>query len=127
MSLFSDSNGAQEGQGGQPPTLGWFTVSKVPKIKEFCFDYESKKKKHFEKRPNVCKWLNILSKSLSQHPGDHFKLFKLILALKLTGLQAFEISNIFGSSSFGRRPKNIEEFQSKVCRPAIFPSKILKK
>ena len=39
--------------------------------------------------------------SISQHPGDHFKLFRSILALELTKLQAFEISNIFVSSSFG--------------------------
>jgi hypothetical protein len=47
--MFSDSNGALEGQGGQPPAMGWFTLSKVPKITEFCFDYESTKKKPFEK------------------------------------------------------------------------------
>jgi hypothetical protein len=125
--VFSDSNGAQEGQGGQPPALGWFTVSKVSKIREFCFDYESTKKKRFEKRPNVCKWLKILSKSVSQHPVDHFKLFRSILALKLTELQAFEISNIFGSSSFGRRLKNIEEILSNGYRTAHFSFENFKK
>jgi len=68
----------------------------------------------------VCKWLKILLKSFSQHLSDHFKLFRSILALKLTELQTFEILNIFGSSSFGRRPKNIEESLLNVCRPADF-------
>jgi hypothetical protein len=125
--VFSGSNNDQGAQGHQPLGLGWFSVSKIPKIKEFCFDSESTKKKRFEKRPNVCKWLKILSDSLSQHPGDRFKLFRLILALKLTKIQTFEISNIFGSLSFGRRPKNIEEILSKVCRPADFSLENFKK
>ncbi len=118
--VFSDSNGAPEGLGGQPSTLGWFNVSKAHKTSELWFVYESTKKKRFEKRPNVCKWLKILLKSFCQHLSDHFKLFRSILALKLTKIQAFETSNIFGSSSFGRRPKNIEESLLNVCWPADF-------
>jgi hypothetical protein len=60
--VFSGSNVDQEGQGRRPLALGWFTVSKIPKMREICFDYESTNKKRFEKRPNVCKWLNILCK-----------------------------------------------------------------
>ena len=60
-------------------------MTKVRKISELWFVYESMKKKHFEKLIN----------SFIQGPGDHFKLFRSILALKLTKLQAFEISNIF--------------------------------
>ena len=47
--VFSDSNGAPEGLGGQPSTLGWFNVSKAHKISELWFVYESTKKKRFEK------------------------------------------------------------------------------
>ena len=125
--MFSGLNVDLEAQGYCPLGLGWFSVSKIPKIKELCFDYESTKKKRFEKRPNVCKWLKILSNSFGRHPGDRFKLFRSILALKLTKIQTFEISNIFGSSSSGRRPKNIEEFLSKVCRPADFTLENFKK
>ena len=75
----------------------------------------------------MCKWLKILSKSVSQHPVDHFKLFRSILALKLTELQAFEISNIFGSLSFGRRLKNIEEILSNGYRTAHFSFENFKK
>ncbi len=75
----------------------------------------------------MCKWLKILLNSFSQHPGEHFKLFRSILALKLTELQAFEISNIFGSLLFGRRPKNIEEILSNGCRKARFSLENLKK
>ena len=116
--VFSGLNVDLEAQGYCPLGLGWFSVSKIPKIKEFCFDYESTKKNRFEKRPNICKWLKILSNSFGRHPGDRFKLFRLILALKLTKIQTFEISNIFGSLSFGRRPKNIEEILSNGCQMA---------
>jgi hypothetical protein len=118
--VFSGSNVDQGAQGHQPLAFGWFTVSKLPKISELWFVYESTKKKHFEKRTNVCKWLKKRYDSISRHPGDHLKLFRSILALKLTKLQAFEISNIFVSLSFGRRPKNIEESLLNVCRPADF-------
>ena len=121
--VFSGSNVDQGAQGHQPLALGWFTVSELSKISELWFVYESTKKKRFEKSPNVCKWLKILFKSFNRHPGDHFKLFRSFLALKLTKIQAFEISN-FDSSSIGRRPKNIEEILSNGCRTAHFPSKI---
>ena len=98
--VFSGSNVDQGAQGHQPLAFGWFTVSKVPKIREFCFDYESTKKKRFEKRTNVCKWLKKRYDSISRHPGDHFKLFRFILALKLTELKPFEISNTFSSLRF---------------------------
>ena len=55
--VFSGSNVDQGAQGHCPPAFGWFTVSKVPKISELWFVYESTKKKRFEKRTNVCKWL----------------------------------------------------------------------
>ena len=61
--VFSGSNVDQGAQGHQPLAFGWFTVSKLPKISELWFVYESTKKKRFEKRPNVCKWLKILFKS----------------------------------------------------------------
>ena len=118
--VFNGSNVDLEGQGGPPLALGWFTVSKVPNISEIWFVFESTKKKRFEKRPNVCKWLKIFFNSFSRHPSDHFKLFRSILALKLTELQTFESSNNFGSSSFGRRPENTEEILSNVCRTAHF-------
>ena len=48
-------------QGGRPLPLGWFTVSKVPKISELCcFDIESTKKKVKNQQINVCKWLKIV-------------------------------------------------------------------
>jgi hypothetical protein len=111
-------------QWGVPQVPQWSGYRKVSEKVEnfhrevhFFFCLKSAKKKRFEKRPNVCKWLKILYNSCSGHPGGHFKLFRLILALKLTEIQASEITN-FGSSSIGRRPKNIEEFLSKVCRTA---------
>ena len=125
--VFGGSNVDQGAQGGQPLAFGWFTVSKIPKMIEIGFDYESTNKKRFEKRPNVCKWLNILCKQCFQHSGDHFELFRSILGLKLTKIQTFEISNIFGSSSFGRRPKNIEEILSNGCRTAHFACENFKK
>jgi hypothetical protein len=62
--VFGGSNVDQGAQGHQPLALGWFTVSKLPKISELWFVYESTKKKCFKKRPNVCKWLKILSNFL---------------------------------------------------------------
>jgi hypothetical protein len=57
--VFSGSNVDQGAQGHRPLALGWPTVSKLPKISEIWFGLEStkKKKRFFEKRPNVCKWL----------------------------------------------------------------------
>jgi hypothetical protein len=124
---LSGDNNPQGCPKGHPEWVGWKNVSKKSEI--FCFFcFEStRKKKRFEKRPNVCKWLKILLNSFSQHPGEHFKLFRSILALKLTELKVFEISNIFGSSSFGRRPKNIEEILSNGCRTAHFSLENFKK
>ncbi len=59
-------------QGHRPLPLGWFTVSKVPKIIEIYFNYSTKKKR-FEKRPNVCKWLKTCFKYFSVSFNDRFK------------------------------------------------------
>ena len=108
-------------QGGRPLPLGWFTVSKVPKISELCcFDIESTKKKVKNRQINVCKWLKIVSKYYFDSFSENFEPIKNLLALKITKIQTFEI---FVSSLVGRRPKFIEDFLSKVCRAAHFSRK----
>jgi hypothetical protein len=74
--------------------LGWLNVSKVPKI-EFCFDLESTKKKCFEKRINVCKWLKNQYRYYSASFNDHFKPINKALALKTAELWPFDKLNSF--------------------------------
>ena len=93
--VFSGSNVDPE---GQPLALGWFTVSKVPKIK-FCFDLESMKKKRFEKRINVCKWLKNLYNHYSTCFNDHFKPNKNVLTLKTAEIRPFENLNILNGKN----------------------------
>ena len=88
--MFGGSNVDQGAQGHRPLALGWPTVSKVPKISELWFVYESTKKKRFEKSPNVCKWLSICFKYYSDIFNDHFKPTNKALALKTAEIQPFE-------------------------------------
>jgi exonuclease III len=67
--VFSGSNVEQGAQGHRPLAFGWFTVSKLPKISQLWFVYESTKKKRFEKRPNVCKWLKICFEKRTNRVG----------------------------------------------------------
>ncbi len=123
--VFSDLNCFNNSQGSSLLSFGWLKVSKVPKISEICFfDIQSTKKRVKNGHINVLKWLKVVFKQYSGHSGDCFKLFRFILALKLTKTKA---SEIFGSSSIGPRLKKIEEFLSKVCRPANFSLKNLTK
>ena len=69
--VFSALNVDQGAQGHRPLALGLPTVSKFPKISEIWFGIEStKKKKRFEKVPNVCKWLNICLKYYFDRGGS---------------------------------------------------------
>jgi hypothetical protein len=80
-SVFGGSNVDQGEQGHRPLPLGWPTVSKLPKISEIWFGFESTKKKRFEKSPNVCKWLKIYFNRYSGSFNDHFKPIYKALAL----------------------------------------------
>ncbi len=63
-------------------------------LKSDFFDFFSvnvtTKKKCFEKRVNVCKWLKNLYRYYSAGFNDHFKPIKNFLALKTAEIQAFE-------------------------------------
>ncbi len=62
-------------------------MSKLPKISEIWFGFESKKKKRFEKSPNVCKWLKIYFNRFPGSFNDHFKPIYKALALKTAEIQ----------------------------------------
>ncbi len=59
--VFSGSNVDQKVQRHCPLAFGWCNVSKLSKISVIWF-VENIKKKRFEKRPNVCKWLKVCFK-----------------------------------------------------------------
>jgi hypothetical protein len=106
---------------GHPGGPGLKEVSEKSKNCEFfyffCFDFKSPnrkwRRKWTERQINVTKWLKNVYRYYSRHPGGHFKLFRSILALKLTELLSFKDVKSFLvkiGNSFSRRPKNIEEF-----------------
>jgi hypothetical protein len=75
-----------------PSRSGWYASEEI-KSDFFCFlfcDSESTKKKRFENRRNVCKWLKNLYQHYSASFKDHFKPIKNVLAVKTAKIQAFE-------------------------------------
>ena len=93
---------------------GCENVSKNLRICEICcfyFYFESTKRKLFEKRQNVCKWIGFLLKYLSDNQDGCFKTTNKVLRLKLTQF-------LDSQFSYSQRPKKIEDRPSNVGQTA---------